>query len=263
MAGWWEWLLAKSFEDIHCQSHYSSLGGLQNSYLWIAYIYREHPIVIVSFCSEYTSHFITLLLKQRLYGDARWCHWSRPCKLVANSVPTLQIPSHIAHKKLHSYIVFLPSIKCKLQIIMVILMIHTGHPQWSSIQSVIHLWPHLRWLCLLTITSPISTPLGALTAASWLGNQDSNVFQCDLVLKVSRLGEMLKLTQSNYDEFNESARFFPTIHGIFHIFDLPPKKLQQIHSRGLFAASLTRSHVTSSDVTFDRPNQEMMNWGSK
>lgn len=112
---------------------------------------------------------------------------------------------------------FLPSIKCKLQIIMVILMImiHTGHPQWSSIQSVIHLWPHLRWLCLLTITSPISTPLGALTAASWLGNQDSNVFQCDLVLKVSGLGEMLKLTKMNYDESNEGAGFFPTIHGIF------------------------------------------------
>lgn len=32
--------------------------------------YREHPIVIVFFCSQYTSHFITLLLKHFLYGDA-------------------------------------------------------------------------------------------------------------------------------------------------------------------------------------------------
>ena len=101
---------------------------------------------------------------------------------------------------------FLPSIKCKLQIIMVILMIHTGHPQWSSIQSVIHLWPHLRWLCLLTITSPISTPLGALTAASWLGNQDSKVWPW--FKKVSRLGEMLKLTKMIYDESNEGSGVF-------------------------------------------------------
>lgn len=37
------------------------------------------------------------------------------------------------------------------------------------------------WLCLLTITSPISTPLGALTAASWLVCSLTDQEPCDFI----------------------------------------------------------------------------------
>lgn len=42
-----------------------------------------------------------------------------------------------------------------------------NHYEWAQTATVNRFSSALRWLCLLTITSPISTPLGALTAASW------------------------------------------------------------------------------------------------